>query len=215
MPWEKQPGEICEIVILYETSPTGGAFSWLTAEQTICGKLPYVLTDCEDINARTVYPLQDTPSNRITYAANITAPKEFTVKMSANETGIVPSQLYEGFTTTSFRNDIPIPSYLIVLAIGDLQYLQLGERVGVITEPCFMEKVATELQDISNTFGGVESYMGPYIWGNYTILVLPSSYPWGGMENPLLTFASPTIIVGDKSQVDVVTHEMAHSWTGN
>ena len=206
-------GEIFDIGIRYSTSPTGGAFSWLTAEQTACGNLPYVLTDCEDINARTVYPLQDTPSNRITYSANITAPKEFTVKMSANETGYIT--INDAFATTSFRNDIPIPSYLIVVAIGDLEYRSLGDRVGVITEPCFMEKVTTELEDISKIFDTVESYMGTYIWGNYNILILPSSYPWGGMENPLLTFASPTIIVGDKSQVDVVTHEMAHSWTGN
>ena len=116
---------------------------------------------------------------------------------------------------TSFANDIHIPSYLLALAMGDLEYKSLGRRVGVITEPSQMEKVATELEDMGDLLDAVEAYMGPYIWGNYTIIVLPPSFPMGGMENPLLTFASPTIIVGDKSQVYVATHEMAHSWTGN
>ena len=116
---------------------------------------------------------------------------------------------------TSFANDIHIPSYLLALAMGDLEYRSLGSRVGVITEPSQMDKVATELEDMGDLLDAVERYMGPYIWGNYTIIVLPPSFPMGGMGNPLLTFASPTIIVGDKSQVYVATHEMAHSWTGN
>ena len=134
-------------------------------------------------------------------------------KMSANETGV--EQYNSTHKVTAFTNDIPIPSYLLALAMGDLEYRSLGARVGVITEPSEMEKVATELEDMGDLLDAVEAYMGPYIWGNYTIIVLPPSFPMGGMENPLLTFASPTIIVGDKSQVYVATHEMAHSWTGN
>jgi len=202
-----------KIGITYTTSPTGHAFSWLTAEQTAGKVLPYMFTQCEDINCRSVVPLQDTPSNRITYSAEITAPKEFVVKMSANETyvGLVDSDK----KVSKFHCAIPIPSYLIAIAIGDLEYKSLGRRVGVITEPSQMDKVATELSDMGDLLDAVEEYMGPYIWGNYTIIVLPPSFPMGGMENPLLTFASPTIIVGDKSQVYVATHEMAHSWTGN
>lgn len=101
------------------------------------------------------------------------------------------------------------------MAIGDLEYKSLGARVGVITEPSQMDMVASELEDMGDLLDAVEEYAGPYIWGNYTIIILPPSFPMGGMENPLLTFASPTIIVGDKSQVYVATHEMAHSWTGN
>ena len=133
--------------------------------------------------------------------------------MSANETGVIA--LDDTNNKASFRCDIPIPSYLIAIAIGDIEYRSLGKRVGVITEPSQMDKVATELEDMGDLLDAVEEYMGPYIWGNYTIIVLPPSFPMGGMENPLLTFASPTIIVGDKSQVYVATHEMAHSWTGN
>lgn len=170
-------------------------------------------TQCEDINCRTVAPLQDTPSNRVTYSARVVTHKNLVAKMSANETG------YEVINSThhvaSFHCAIPIPSYLMAIAVGDLVYRSLGRRVGVITEPSQMEFVANELIDMELLLDTTEEYIGDYIWGNYTILVLPPSFPMGGMENPLLTFASPTIIVGDKSQVYVATHEMAHSWTGN
>ena len=213
LPRNVQPGETVDIGIEYSTSSEGQAFSWLNAEQTAGGVLPYMFTQCEDINCRSVAPLQDTPSNRITYEAAITAKKEFVVKMSANETSVTPVD--DTYNRAEFSCAIPIPSYLIAIAIGDLEYRSLGNRVGVITEPSQMDKVATELEDMGDLLDAVEEYMGPYIWGNYTIIVLPPSFPMGGMENPLLTFASPTIIVGDKSQVYVATHEMAHSWTGN
>lgn len=159
--------------------------------------MPYMFTQCEDINCRSLVPLQDSPSNRITYSANVTVPTGFVAKMSANET--FTQNWGDNTTSFGFSNTIPIPSYLIALAIGDLQYRSLGERVGVVTEPSMMEKVATELEDMAILLDEVEKYAGPYIWGNYTILILPPSFPMGGMENPLLTFASPTIIVGDKS----------------
>lgn len=108
-----------------------------------------------------------------------------------------------------------MPSYLIAIAVGDIEYRSLGRRVGVITEPCELDKVAWELDELETFLDYAEDYLTPYIWGNYSILVLPPSFPLGGMENPLLTFASPTIITGDKSQVDVAIHEIAHSWTGN
>ena len=197
LPREVQAGETVSVGINYSTSATGHAFSWLNAEQTAGGVLPYMFTQCEDINCRSVAPLQDTPSNRITYDASITAPKEFVAKMSANETGVFPVDDLNN--VAKFDCAIPIPSYLIAIAIGDLEYRSLGSRVGVITEPSQMDKVATELEDMGDLLDAVEEYMGPYIWGNYTIIVLPPSFPMGGMENPLLTFASPTIIVGDKS----------------
>ena len=200
------------IAIQYTTSPTGQAFSWLNADQTAGKVLPYMFTQCEDINCRSVLPLQDTPSNRITYSAYIWTLSDFEVGMSANKTG---TEILGDYKIHIFENQIPIPCYLIAIAVGDLEYKSLGARVGVITEPSQMDSVAAELEDMGLLLDTVEEYMGPYIWGNYTILVLPPSFPMGGMENPLLTFASPTIIVGDKSQVYVATHEMAHSWTGN
>jgi leukotriene-A4 hydrolase len=133
--------------------------------------------------------------------------------MSANETGV--SAYNATHNVAGFHAAIPIPSYLMAIAVGDLVYRSLGRRVGVITEPSQIDFVANELAEMELLLDTTEAYIGPYIWGNYTILVLPPSFPMGGMENPLLTFASPTIIVGDKSQVYVATHEMAHSWTGN
>ena len=157
--------------------------------------------------------MQDTPAIKITYEARITVKKEFVVKMSANETGV--EALNSTHKVYLFDNAIKMPSYLIAIAVGDLEYRSLGKRVGVITEPVNMTAVAWELSSLQTLLDQAEDYLTPYIWGNYSILVLPPSFPMGGMENPLLTFASPTIITGDKSQVDVATHEIAHSWTGN
>lgn len=206
-------GDVVSVRIYYRTDPEAQAFSWMKPSQTAGGLLPYMYTQCEDINCRTVAPLQDTPANRITYSARVITNSTLVPKMSANETG--SSNLNGTHYITSFSNEIPIPSYLIAIAVGDLEYRSLGPRVGVITEPSQMDKVATELAELETLLDTTEAYIGDYIWGNYTVIVLPPSFPMGGMENPLLTFASPTIIVGDFSQVYVATHEIAHSWTGN
>lgn len=134
--------------------------------------------------------------------------------MSANETMTLVNR-ETNLTEYYFKNQIRMPSYLIAIAVGDLEYRSLGNRVGVITEPSEMDRVADELETLQELLDRTEEYLTPYIWGNYSILILPPSFPFGGMENPLLTFASPTIIAGDKSQVYVATHEIAHSWTGN
>lgn len=126
-----------------------------------------------------------------------------------------PTTLVGSNTIYTFTQVIPIPSYLLALVAGNLVYQSLGTRTGVITEPSMMQACASELEDLELLLDTTEAYLTPYIWGTYTILILPPSFPYGGMENPLLTFASPTIIVGDKSQVYVATHEIAHSWTGN
>jgi leukotriene-A4 hydrolase len=158
--------------------------------------------------------MMDTPAIKITYDAQVTVEAAFVVKMSANETKVEESD-DKTMKTYYFKNEIKMPSYLIAIAVGDLEYRSLGKRVGVITEPSQIEAVATELASLQTLLDETEKYLTSYIWGNYSILVLPPSFPFGGMENPLLTFASPTIITGDKSQVYVATHEIAHSWTGN
>lgn len=206
-------GSQVSVRVFYHTSANAQAFSWMEPSQTAGKVLPYMYTQCEDINCRTVAPLQDSPSNRVTYSARVITPNSLVTKMSANETGV--GAWNETHNVASFHCAIPIPSYLTAIAVGDLVYRSLGRRVGVITEPSQIDFVANELIDMEILLDTTEAYIGDYIWGNYTILVLPPSFPMGGMENPLLTFASPTIIVGDKSQVYVATHEMAHSWTGN
>lgn len=156
--------------------------------------------------------MQDTPAIKITYDAIVTVDKPFVVKMSANDT----EKMDNGDETIyMFNNTIPMPNYLIAIAVGNLETRSLGKRTSVITEPEDIERVATELADLETMLDKTEAYLTPYIWGTYSILILPPSFPFGGMENPLLTFASPTIITGDKSQVYVATHEIAHSWTGN
>ena len=157
--------------------------------------------------------MQDTPAIKVTYEARVVVEGSFIVKMSANETG--SSWLNSTHKVYTFENTIFIPSYLITIAVGDLEYRSLGRRVGVITEPSRMDETAEVLDSLEELLDTAEDYLTPYIWGNYTILVLPPSFPFGGMENPLLTYASPTIITADKSQVDVATHEILHSWTGN
>jgi leukotriene-A4 hydrolase len=196
----------------YTTNSKSTAINWLTPEQTSGKVLPYLFTQCEDIACRSVAPMQDTPAIKITYESKVKVPKSFVVKMSANETNMVEDHT---FRTYYFKNEIKIATYVIAIAVGDLEYRSLGDRVGVVTEPSFMDACVSELENLQMMLDTAESYLTPYIWGNYTILVLPPSFPMGGMENILLTFASPTIITGDKSQVDVATHEIAHSWTGN
>lgn len=205
-------GDELKIRLAYETTKEALAINWLKPSQTAGKKLPYLFTQCESIACRSVAPMQDTPANKITYSADVKVKKEFVVKMSANETRVVEDGDYKVY---SYENTIKMPSYLIALAVGDLEYRSLGDRVGVITEPSQMDRVADELDSLQTLLDKTEEYLTPYIWGNYSILILPPSFPFGGMENPLLTFASPTIIAGDKSQVYVATHEIAHSWTGN
>lgn len=154
----------------------------------------------------------DTPAVKSTYSAEIRTPKDIKVGMSARSLG----ETVVGNTRISkFRLDIEIPSYLLALAAGNLEYRKIGKRTGVLTEPEMIEASAKELEDLEKSLELAESFLIPYEWGNYTVLILPPSFPFGGMENPLLTFASPTIIVGDKSAINVATHEIAHSWTGN
>ena len=213
LPQTEAPGSSISLKITYKTSKDGQAFSWLTAAQTAGLEEPYVFTQCEDINCRTVAPVQDTPSNRVTYSARVITTNTTVAKMSANETSV--SMYNATHNQACFACDIAIPNYLMALVVGKIEYKSTGYRTGVITEPAMMDKVYNELDGMALLLDTTEQYMGDYIWGNYTIIILPPSFPMGSMENPLLTFASPTIIVGDKSQVYVATHEMVHSWTGN
>jgi len=171
--------------------------SWMTKAQTAGKTMPYMYSQCEDINCRSIVPVQDTPSNKVTYSARVETEKGYVVKMSANQTDI--EMVDENTTAAYFLCEIPIANYLMAIAAGDIVYKSLGNRVGVFTEPTEMPKCANELADMGEYLNKTEAYLTPYIWGNYSILVLPPSFPMGGMENPLLTFASPTIIVGDKS----------------
>jgi leukotriene-A4 hydrolase len=208
------PEKVSKVRLEYETSPNASGVQWLAPRQTAGKKYPYMFTQSEAIHARSWIPLQDSPAVRITYSATIRTPRNLRAVMSAETIPFVGT-VQNGQSGYSFEMSQAIPSYLIALAVGDLTFKQLGKRTGVYTEPVMLEKAARELEDTEKMVEATEKLYGPYRWGRYDILVLPPSFPIGGMENPRLTFATPTILAGDRSLVSLIAHELAHSWSGN
>lgn len=198
------------VTIAYRTSRKSKALQWLTPQQTAGKKFPYLFTQGQAILTRSWIPCQDSPMNRITYDATIEVPANLMAVMSAsnvtskNETG-----KYE------FTMDKKIPAYLIALAVGDIAFQALSDRTGVYAEKEMLSRSANEFVDVEKMILTAEELYGPYQWGRYDMIVLPPSFPFGGMENPKLTFATPTIIAGDRSLVSLIAHELAHSWSGN
>lgn len=202
--------EVVEIV--YTTAPGALALGWLEPQQTAGGKHSFMFSQCQPIHARTMVPCQDTPRHRVTYDASITVPAPLRAVMSAAGTG----EKTEGSRTTwSFKMPQAIPTYLLALAVGNLEARDLGPRCRVYAEPETMEKAAWEFAETESMITSAEKLFGPYEWDRFDLLIMPPAFPYGGMENPRLTFLTPTLIAGDRSQVNVVAHELAHSWTGN
>jgi leukotriene-A4 hydrolase len=204
------PGREREVRVAYRTAPTASGLQWLTPAMTAGGRTPYMFSQSQQIHARSWVPLQDTPRVRFTYSARVTAPKDVMVLMSAdNDPQAVRDGEYE------FRMPQPIPSYLLAIAAGDLVFEPIGARSGVWSEPGMVKAAAAEFADTERMIEVAERLYGPYRWERYDMLVLPPSFPYGGMENPRLSFITPTVIVGDKSLVALIAHELAHSWSGN
>lgn len=197
--------------VSYETSPTAVALQWLEASQTAGKNAPFLYTQGQPIYTRSWIPLQDSPAVRITYKAHIhTQPNFFAVMSATNDQkSAAPTGDYR------FEMTQPIPPYLIALAVGELQFRMIGARTGVYTEKATLDAAAREFEDLENMVRAAEQLYGTYRWERYDLLILPPGFPIGGMENPRLTFATPTIIAGDKSLVSLVSHELAHSWSGN
>ncbi|PJJ60664.1 M1 family metallopeptidase [Hymenobacter chitinivorans] len=198
------------VSIRYRTAPEAAALQWLTPEQTAGREQPFLFTQSQAILARTWIPCQDSPGVRFTYEARVQVPAHLLALMSAEN----PQQL-DPRGTYSFRMEQPIPSYLMALAVGNVEFQSLSTRTGLYAEPATLPSATHEFEDLEKMVAAAEELYGPYRWDRYDLLVLPPSFPFGGMENPRLTFVTPTILAGDRSLTSLVAHELAHSWSGN
>ena len=204
-----------KVVIAYRSAPDAAALQWLTPAQTAGKKHPYLLSQGQPILNRTWIPTQDSPGIRQSWSATVTAPEPLKVVMSADRLTPDGEAAGEGRRAFRFRMAKPVAPYLIAIAAGDIAFRALGPRTGVWAEPLMLDSAAAELTDTERMVEAAEKLYGPYRWGRYDVVVLPPSFPYGGMENPTLTFLTPTFIAGDKSLVGLVAHELAHSWSGN
>ena len=212
-PLSVEMGDAREITITYSASDAA-ALQWLAPEQTAGGKHPYLLSQGQATLNRTWIPTQDSPGIRQTWSARITAPEELTVVMSGLSEDD-PEVLDDGRRAFTFAMDKPVAPYLIAIAAGDIVFKELGPRSGVWSEPSMIDAAAAELADTEAMIDAAEKLYGDYRWGRYDMIVLPPSFPYGGMENPVMTFLTPTFIAGDRSLTGLVAHELAHSWSGN
>ncbi|KAJ8657418.1 leukotriene A-4 hydrolase/aminopeptidase [Lichtheimia ornata] len=204
-------GTKLKVKVDYSTTDKCTAVQYLEPEQTLGKKHPYLFSQCQAIHARSFAPCQDTPGVKITYSADVTSPLR--VLMSALHTG--HEDAGNGLTTYHFQQKTTMPSYLIAIAAGNLVGKEIGPRSTVWCEPEMVDAAAWEFEDTEKFIATGEKLLTPYEWGRYDLLVLPPSFPYGGMENPCLTFVTPTLVNGDRSAVDVVAHEISHSWMGN
>lgn len=198
------------ISVEYRTSPDASALQWLDPEQTATGRLPFLFTQCQAIHARSVLPCQDTPRVRFTYDARMTVPAGMRAVFAA-----APAAESVGSVDARFSMPQPIPSYLLAFAAGDLEARELSPRSRVWGEPPVLDVATHDFAEVEDMIRAAEALFGPYAWDRFDLLVMPPSFPYGGMENPRLTFLTPTLLTGDRSLVNVVAHELAHAWTGN
>ncbi len=212
---EVQAKDYHNITIFYATTKFCSALQWLPASQTAGKKYPYLFTQCQAIHARSLVPCQDRCGVKMTYTAKVTVPEWATCVMSALPKGTT-SIVDNNTKICTWDQPVPISSYLLALAVGDLAKRDISDRCAVWSEPEVVASAAYEFSETEDFLATAEAIAGkPYAWGRYDLLCLPPSFPYGGMENPCLTFVTPTLLAGDKSLADVVAHEIAHSWTGN
>ncbi|KAJ8411320.1 hypothetical protein AAFF_G00173260 [Aldrovandia affinis] len=215
LPFELSRGQHVIVEVTYDTAPSASALQWLRPEQTAGKKQPYLFSQCQATHCRTMVPCQDTPSVKHTYYAQVSVPRELVALMSAMRDGQEADPRDNSRTIYRFRQPVPMPSYLIALVVGALENREIGPRTRVWSEKETVDLAAFEFSETESMLKTAEQLAGPYVWGQYDILVLPPSFPYGGMENPCLTYATPTLLAGDRSLSNVIAHEISHSWTGN
>jgi aminopeptidase N len=204
--------DVSAFTIELTTSPDATALQWLEPKQTAGGKFPFLYSQCACLHARSIFPCQDTPSVRFTFEAHLTVPQHLAAVMAAAPAGVRSDGEHKIF---AFHMAQPIPSYLFALAVGDIQFKEIGPRTGIYAEPQILAEAAWEFAENEAKLQQAERLFGPYRWDRYDMLIMPPSFPYGGMENPRLTFISPITIIGDRSYTTMVSHELAHAWTGN
>ena len=212
-----------EVEIVYDTSPCASAIQWLSPEQTLGKKQPYMYTQCQRLHARSLLPCQDSPGCKFTFTAEVSVPRDMVVLMStvkgdeaiSNDSTNVGDDQQKGRKLCLFQQDVPMSAYLLAIAIGPLVSRELGPRSRVWCESELADACAYEFARVEETLQITESLLGPYVWKVYDMLVLPPSFPPAGMENACLTFLTPTIVTGDRSLTNVMVHEIIHGWTGN
>jgi len=123
----------------------------------------------------------------------------------------------DGYLTYGYKQSNPIPAYLIAIVCGSIVKAQVGPRSSVWAEKPLIDACVHEFsQDTEKYIQAGEKVTGvSYDWGTYDMVVLPGAFPYGGMENPNLTFLSSSLLAGDRSLTNVVAHEITHSWSGN
>ncbi|KAG9490488.1 hypothetical protein GDO78_006041 [Eleutherodactylus coqui] len=215
LPFPLTRGQEAILEISSETSPKSSALQWLKPEQTAGKTHPYLFSQCQATHCRTIIPCQDTPGVKFTYYCQVSVPKELMALMSALSDGdfIDPEDCSRKIYR--FKQNVPIPSYLIALVVAVLEGRKIGPRTTIWTEKELLEASAYEFAETEKMLTCAESLVGPYIWGKYDLLILPPSFPYGGMENPCITYVTPTVLAGDRSLAGVIAHEISHSWTGN
>jgi aminopeptidase N len=206
------PVHTSAVRIRYRTASSASALQWLEPAQTFGKSQPFLFSQCQAIHARSIVPIQDTPRIRIRYRAELTIPKPLRGLMAAR---FIDRQEIGATAVERYQTAESIPPYLLALAVGELAFRDLSNRSRVWAEPSIVDRAAWEFAGVDSTLGAAEALFGPYLWERFDILTMPLSFPYGGMENPRLTFLTPTVLAGDRSLVNVVAHELAHSWTGN